>query len=224
MKRLFLVVAVALVCSVATHAAPTACPTESLSAYLTSFGVGDSSCIAGGITYSDFAYTPSGGAPVAADITVTPNGALLAFVFNGSWTAAGTGSSDSTLQFSAQGSEIDDISAQVVAGSCTAPGSYSLSENVYAGLDSVTGSVLPGTGIGIVCTNSVVSATFTSPQSAVTVVKDLGVNGGGGNDQGSAIVSEFTDQLSTVPEPGSLLLFGTGILGVAGILRRKIAL
>jgi hypothetical protein len=48
-----------------------------------------------------------------------------------------------------------------------------------------------------------------------------GAYGSGRSDFGSA---GFSGGFSTVPEPGTLLMFGSGIIGLAGILRRKINL
>jgi hypothetical protein len=33
--------------------------------------------------------------------------------------------------------------------------------------------------------------------------------------------SEFSDSIEMAPEPGSLVLFGTGLIGLAGLVRRK---
>ena len=44
-----------------------------------------------------------------------------------------------------------------------------------------------------------------------------------GPDIGTALGGEF-DLAPTTPEPGTLILFGSGILGLAGVLRRKINL
>jgi len=65
------------------------------------------------------------------------------------------------------------------------------------------------------------SATF-SPVSVVDVVKDITLLGG--SNGSAALVSGVQNQFSEVPEPGSLVLFGSGIAGLAGVLRRFVKL
>jgi hypothetical protein len=58
--------------------------------------------------------------------------------------------------------------------------------------------------------------------SEVDVQKDVLINSG---TNGSASLSLVTNQFSeggAVPEPGSILLFGSGALALAGVLRRKL--
>ena len=59
---------------------------------------------------------------------------------------------------------------------------------------------------------------LTGPNIAKIVISDQGV--GDANDFAINAVSLGT---STVPEPGSIMLLGTGLLGVAGALRRRFA-
>ena len=49
----------------------------------------------------------------------------------------------------------------------------------------------------------------------------LTVNSGKGFFNGSTKISSGDTNISTVPEPSSLMLLGTGIVGLAGVLRRK---
>lgn len=57
---------------------------------------------------------------------------------------------------------------------------------------------------------------LTGPNIAKIVISDQGV--GDANDLAINAVS-----LGTVPEPGTIMLLGTGLLGMAGVLRRKFA-
>jgi hypothetical protein len=66
------------------------------------------------------------------------------------------------------------------------------------------------------------SVTFNNPVSIVDVIKDVTLLGG--TNGSAALVSGVQNQFSEVPEPGSLMLLGSGVVGVAGMLRRRIKL
>jgi hypothetical protein len=60
------------------------------------------------------------------------------------------------------------------------------------------------------------------PVSIVDVVESVQLLGG--SNGSAAVVGGAQNQFSEVPEPGSLMLFGSGIAGLAGVLRRYVKL
>ena len=174
------------------------------------------------LTFSNFIFTPGPGSPTASQIAVSPSGGTLAFTFVAGWAVSSPNLQDADLDFTASASApvIDDVTAQLVAFHCTGGGLDDLSENVYQG-STTSGALLGSIDVGgceAGVTSGPATANFT-PQTTVTIAKDLTVSAIAG---GSASVSNFTDAVSVVPEPGSLMLLGSGLIGLAGALRRKL--
>jgi hypothetical protein len=66
-------------------------------------------------------------------------------------------------------------------------------------------------------------AALVSPSGQVAATAQLTVNTGKGFFNGTTELSSGDTNL-TVPEPGTLSLFGTGLIGLAGAIRRKLSL
>jgi PEP-CTERM motif len=110
----------------------------------------------------------------------------------------------------------------------TNPGSYSGSDYQYAvwalgdlsgvqasGMDSSNVQALDALAIAAVSQGTDAAAYLDGQYTAYTAVN-------GSQPAGDGLPQDFLG-VSPVPEPGSLALLGTGVLGLAGVVRRKLA-
>lgn len=208
-----------------------ACPTTTLDNYL---GPGFS-CGINDKTFSNFVYSydsnpPSFGIP-AGGVFVTPitTSGDPGLQFSAGWfasTSSGIIQEDSAIQYSVHvnpgGLPITDVSLSIGGIAWTGTGAVVVDETVCLG------AMLPSCSGGEEATLSVFdssggvklfdSMTF-SGVTEVDVQKDIEIEAG---TNGSASLSLVTNQFSEVPEPASLMLFGSGVLALAGVLRRNL--
>jgi len=142
-----------------------------------------------------------------------------------------------TVDASNTSSGISSLQIYVTEGSLSSPTGINtflsgLTSNLLlGGIGSVTESTYIDTGNGLFTTTSLLSSqTFTgigsvtlgatTPSLAApyseTEVFDIQATGVG--------TVQDTITISNAPEPGTLTLFGSGLIGLAGLLRRKLAL
>ena len=178
-------------------------------------------------TASNFFYSTAGTNQMpASSITVNPITTPLnpGFLFNAPWGVTGNQTQDSLIGFTitANGNLIDDLSLYMFGGATLGNGLVTVSETYCAGdtfanncANGIEGTLSTYLGSGLSKLHD--SVTF-NPVQVVDVKKDIELLGGGNGS--FAVLSGVSNQFSEVPEPGSMILFGSGIAGVAGMLRR----
>jgi PEP-CTERM motif len=178
------------------------------------------SCTIGSLTFSNFSYSSGafGGATAipAGGVNVTPQtGAEAGFMFTAPWVASASQGVDSEISYTvtASGVSITDLLLSMAGFGFTDGGDVSVAETAPTPplsllvFDNATGMVASD------------SATFLGV-SSLTVTKDIAVVGGGsGTGHLSVVFNEFST--SSVPEPASMLLLGSGLIGLAGFVRRR---
>ncbi len=238
MNKFFLSLLTCLFLVAAAYAAPGPCPATSYDVYAGNNGSGQGtgngfSCTINSLLFTNFLYSTSSPSftPVTS-VQVAPQNAPFfeGFQFVDSWTASagGTLSEDSLVSFSVistQGKTLTDLHL-FFNGSSANGGAATVTEQFCLG--SSTG-VQPCSGAGLVAGNISVTnpgttfdaSTFFAPVSAISVSKDISVSATTANGS-SAHISQVVNNFSSIPEPMSFVLLGTGLLGL-GLLRKRLS-
>lgn len=216
MKKIILLTTLLL--SMSTLGFSTKCDSDTLADYIADGG----SCTVGNLSFSGFSYKGSatGGAKAlsALGIKVVPWTKVAGepgLLFTAGWSAGSGKSEDSLISYTVTalaGFALDDAVLKIAGFGKSGTGAVKVGETASNG---VSLSVFDNSGL-----KSISSLTFKNVHS-LKVAKDINVKGG---RKGTAAVSAVFNLFSTaviVPEPGSLVLFGSGLIGLASLVRRR---
>lgn len=205
---------------------PAACVSGALSSY-ESLGV--TGCTVGNLVFSNFTFGSSAAGagailPVDTGISVTPVSSTnnAGFIFDAALSPTSGQSLDVTIDYVVRvltGSSITDSALSVEAHG-----------NASADMTECLGGLLPactgGKSVGLMASSSdlAVSNTFGAVSTVGAGLDINATNGGAISGEQVQFSTDGSSGGSTAPEPASLMLFGTGVLGVAFLLRKKIHL
>ncbi len=188
------------------------------------------SCTITDKTFSNFFYSTSGSDHLPPnEITVTPVTTPYdpGLLFAAPWSVSSLHTQDSLLGFTVQvtsGSAlITDLSLLIFGAGVTGTAMVSVVETYCLG-DTFSDMCKNGT-TGTLMTYINGSSSKLSDQvyfkgvSEVDVMKDIMLKGG---DNGSAVLSGVENQFSEIPEPASLAILGSGLIGMGGLLRKRL--
>lgn len=175
-------------------------------------------------------YTNSGGTLSGSNSGLTLSGSVLVAVngLNGNGLITGNDLGSVSFQTGALSS-----GSLAMGGTFAAGGWFTITGNGSNGVPNgtlFTGTfdqpvtwtmVTLGNGTHNYTLTGTLTGTTNSGSSAVGVTVQLTINTGKGFFNGSTTISSG-DTNVVVPEPGSLSLFGTGLIGLAGAIRRKL--
>ncbi|HTS63525.1 MAG TPA: hypothetical protein VMH28_15985 [Candidatus Acidoferrales bacterium] len=236
--RGILIVSLTLAAVAGLASANPLCLSNSISFYQTNYTSLDSACQVGDKLFWAFTYTPSSNnatPPSADQVMVSGDGSnpgepglIFTSPSTGGWTVNGTATPgnpiyvDSSIGFSV--AVIGNLPL-IVGASLDFSGYFSIAGQ---GVADIGETITYGSGSLALEVDSN-SGPFTSAGSlpgvsSLSVGKDLIAiipAPGSGTFSGTATITEFREGFSEIPEPAAMVLTGSGLIGLALLLRRR---
>ncbi len=199
------------------------------------------SCGIGTDTFSGFGYVgtsnPPGSGIPASSIMVTPittpgnpglQFAALWSVSNTSGVLEQDSLFQSVVKVNAGGNPLTDLTLSIAGASFTGTGEVIVTEIACLGamLPTCTGGEIKTLTVFDDARGSQLVDTISfAGVSEISVSKDLTLSAGtAGSASLASVTDQYTEGLSTVPEPGTLSTIGLGAVALAGFARRKLGL
>ncbi len=199
------------------------CASSSLTAYLAAGFTCTETIGTDTLTFSNFVYPASENTLAAADVNVTALADGLGFTpTSGLWSVSTGQVLDATIVYTVTG-DLDIIRLDLENFGRTNAGAIVAVENVANG--GLLGSLELRDNKNLNdCaaqgnTRCVASLGLPEVAGPFRIQKDLVLSADGVNS--SAFVTTLSNEFNVIPEPGSMLLFGSGLLALGGYIRRR---